>query len=189
MHGRSACRFRFNECFRGAPVKSEFYHLRRTTIKDLSALCGFLVGFLGSAPFAWRFLGGQLEGRDFVRGLWLFFGIVVAAAIITGAIGLGAGILLGRSWEWLHRRRRETGQTEVYAALPGPGSDQLSSGPAEAPMRMSPDSPAPRLPPKLRLVTPQSEDSAGVEAAGRRPVGDARSNPGQAHRDRPKPLD
>ncbi len=43
-----------------------------------------------------------------MRGLWLFFGLVVAAALITGTIGLGMGVLIGRIWERAHRRRRRS---------------------------------------------------------------------------------
>ena len=43
-----------------ALMQSEYYHLRRTAIKDLAAYCGFLLGFLGSAPLAWELLASQL---------------------------------------------------------------------------------------------------------------------------------
>ena len=63
------------------PMQSEYYHLRRTAIKDLAAYCGFLLGFLGSAPFAWQLLVDQLDAGSFARGLWYFFGIVTAAVV------------------------------------------------------------------------------------------------------------
>ena len=88
---------------------SEYYHLRRTAIKDVAAYLGFLAGFIGAAPFAWGLLGDQLASGAFVRGLWYFFGIVVAAGIFTGIAGLGIGTIAGILWEQLHRyRRRET---------------------------------------------------------------------------------
>lgn len=87
-------------------VLSEYYRLRRTNIKDATALVGFLAGFLGSAPIAWAFLGAQMEGVDFVRALWMFFGIVLFSAITAGAAGLGAGSGLGWAWERYHRHRR-----------------------------------------------------------------------------------
>lgn len=85
---------------------SEFYHLRRTAIKDVSAYLGFLAGFIGAAPFAWGLLGDQLASGAFVRGLWYFFGIVVAAGIFTGIAGLGIGTVAGIVWEQIHRYRR-----------------------------------------------------------------------------------
>lgn len=85
---------------------SEFYHLRRTAIKDVSAYVGFLAGFIGAAPFAWGLLGDQLASGAFVRGLWYFFGIVVAAGIFTGIAGLGMGAVAGIVWEQIHRYRR-----------------------------------------------------------------------------------
>jgi hypothetical protein len=41
-----------------------------------------------------------------VRGLWYFFGIVIAAGIFTGVIGLGVGHAVGLFWELIHRQRR-----------------------------------------------------------------------------------
>lgn len=87
-------------------MRSEFYHLRRTAIKDLSAYCGFLLGFLGSAPLAWELLAGQLDAGNFAKGLWYFFGIVTGAGIFSGIAGLGIGFIVGLSWEQLHRYRR-----------------------------------------------------------------------------------
>ena len=87
-------------------MQSEYYHLRRTAIKDLAAYCGFLLGFLGSAPFAWELLSNQLDAGSFARGLWYFFGIVTAAGIFAGIAGLGIGFVIGLSWEQIHRFRR-----------------------------------------------------------------------------------
>ncbi len=47
-----------------------------------------------------------MEGVDFVRALWMFFGIVLFSAITAGAAGLGAGFVLGWAWERYHRHRR-----------------------------------------------------------------------------------
>jgi hypothetical protein len=41
-----------------------------------------------------------------VKGLWYFFGIVVAAGIFTGIAGLGVGYVGGVLWEQVHRHRR-----------------------------------------------------------------------------------
>ncbi|MEO8577213.1 MAG: hypothetical protein ABI556_10955, partial [Gemmatimonadales bacterium] len=92
---------------KGRPeILSEFYQLRRTTIKDLASYIGFLAGFIGSAPFAWGLLASELDSGTFVRGLWYFFGIVVAAGIFCGIAGLGIGFVAGSFWEQFHRHRR-----------------------------------------------------------------------------------
>lgn len=80
--------------------------MRRTAIKDLAAYCGFLVGFLGSAPFAWRQLAAQLEVGNFSRGLWYFLLFVSATGVFAGTAGLGVGFVIGWVWEQYHRRRR-----------------------------------------------------------------------------------
>ena len=42
-----------------------------------------------------------------MKGLWYFFGIVVAAGLFTGTAGLGIGYIAGVFWEQLHRHRRQ----------------------------------------------------------------------------------
>ncbi len=85
---------------------SEYYALRRTSIKDLAAYCGFLVGFLGAAPLAWPRLTAEIDRGNFVLGLWYFFGIVAIAAVCAGLLGLGVGFVIGSLWERYHRYRR-----------------------------------------------------------------------------------
>ena len=100
----------------GGVVQSEFYQLRRTAIKDISAYCAFLIGFIGSAPFAWRFLSAQLESGEFVRGLWYFFALVTVSGLLCGAAGLALGVIAGWIWEQNHRRRRKPQPDETVAA-------------------------------------------------------------------------
>ena len=85
---------------------SEYYSLRRTSIKDLAGYCGFLVGFIGAAPLAWPRLTAEIDRGNFVLGLWYFFGIIAIAAVCTGTIGLGVGFTLGWTWERYHRYMR-----------------------------------------------------------------------------------
>lgn len=82
------------------------------------AYIGFLVGFIGSAPFAWGLLAEQLDAGRFARGLWYFFGIVTTAGIFAGIVGLGIGAATGVLWEQLHRHRRHAklNQAERLAA-------------------------------------------------------------------------
>ncbi|MEP6507229.1 MAG: hypothetical protein ABJC63_03315 [Gemmatimonadales bacterium] len=129
-------------------MQSEYYYLRRTAIKDLAAYCGFLLGFLGSAPFAWELLASQLDEGNFARGLWYFFGIVTAAGIFAGIAGLGVGFVIGVSWEQLHRFRRRT-RAKKKAALENARSlNAPSKPPGElelVPTPVAADSGRPRL--------------------------------------------
>jgi hypothetical protein len=134
-------------------ILSEFYQLRRTAIKDLAAYLGFLSGFIGSAPFAWRLLAAQLEAGSFARGLWYFFGIVTTVGIFTGIAGLGLGHACGVLWEQFHRHRRRerlkrrgepSSSTDDIAQLDvRPGADDpVENDPGDAD------------PPRLQLVSP-----------------------------------
>lgn len=122
-------------------ILSEFYHLRRTAIKDLAAYVGFLAGFIGSAPFAWGLLASQLESGTFVRGLWYFFGIVTAAGIFSGIAGLGIGFTVGLVWEQFHRyRRRERLNKKAILEASNIPADEMAS-----PQPIQSDDPPPRL--------------------------------------------
>lgn len=124
---------------------SEFYQLRRTAIKDLAAYIGFLAGFIGAAPFAWGLLSDQLASGSFVKGLWYFFGIVIAAGIFTGTAGLGIGYAGGILWEQLHRRRR---REKIKAKSAADDAPERVSGQASA-------APSP-IQPRLQLVSVES---------------------------------
>lgn len=130
-------------------MQSEYYHLRRTAIKDLAAYCGFLLGFLGSAPLAWELLASQLDAGNFARGLWYFFGIVTAAGIFAGIAGLGVGFVVGLSWEQFHRFRRRA-RAKEKAALEKARSGNPDEHRHSVPVAIgSSDESAPRL----RLVS------------------------------------
>lgn len=56
-----------------------------------------------------------------MRGLWYFFGIVIAAGIFAGIAGLGSGYVGGVIWEQLHRhRRREILKAKAIAEATAP---------------------------------------------------------------------
>ena len=130
-------------------MQSEYYHLRRTAIKDLAAYCGFLLGFLGSAPLAWELLASQLDAGSFARGLWYFFGIVTAAGIFAGIGGLGIGFVIGLSWEQFHRFRRRARakrKTELERSRSEKSEDHRPSAPVAIGFTEE-------APPRLRLVS------------------------------------
>jgi GNAT superfamily N-acetyltransferase len=85
---------------------SDFYRRRRVAIKDATALLTFFVGFFWAGAFVWPFLTDQLDQGDMARGLAYFLGAVLVTAILTGAIGLEAGNILGVLWERYHRTHR-----------------------------------------------------------------------------------
>ncbi len=134
-------------------MQSEYYHLRRTAIKDLAAYCGFLLGFLGAAPFAWEQLASQLDDGKFARGLWYFFGIVTAAGVFAGIAGLGIGFVVGLSWEQIHRYRRNEHakkKARLEAERKFAEAQQQRDLPAQSVVTGNADDSSPRL----RLVAP-----------------------------------
>jgi hypothetical protein len=96
-----------------------------------------------------------------VRGLWYFFGIVVAAGIFTGIAGLGIGHVAGIVWEQVHRHlrhKRLIAKERAEAAATPPNSEAVLPGP-----------------PKLTLIPPDESairnvgDSDKGGRGGRRP--------------------
>ncbi|HKS04969.1 MAG TPA: GNAT family N-acetyltransferase [Gemmatimonadaceae bacterium] len=85
---------------------SEFYALRRSTIKDTTALILFVFGWLGSAPFAWPYITAGFESGDPTAGVFRFAVVVFGAGIGCGLAGLGLGSVGGWMWERSHRRWR-----------------------------------------------------------------------------------
>lgn len=98
---------------------SEFYSLRRGAITDLSALFGFLVGFVGAAPFAYDFLRVGFETQEIVKGFTYFITITFGAGVLVAIAGLAVGRGLGWFWESGHRVvRRAKGQEFAIEDLP-----------------------------------------------------------------------
>jgi GNAT superfamily N-acetyltransferase len=87
---------------------SEFYTLRRSTIKDTTGLIFFVVGWVGSAPIAWPYIRDGFDSGDPTTGVMRFALIVFGAAIACGLLGMLLGALGGWTWEHLHRRWRVT---------------------------------------------------------------------------------
>jgi GNAT superfamily N-acetyltransferase len=85
---------------------SDFYRRRRVAIKDATALLTFFLGFVWSGAFVWPFLADQVDRGDMTRGLAYFLSAVLGTAIVTGALGLETGNLLGGMWERYHKQRR-----------------------------------------------------------------------------------
>jgi hypothetical protein len=91
-------------------------------------------------------LSDQLASGSFVRGLWYFFGIVIAAGLFTGTAGLGLGYAGGVLWEQLHRhRRRESARAKALS------EEALSSRTGAVAI------PSP-IQPRLQLVSVESPD-------------------------------
>lgn len=127
---------------RGA-VLSEFYALRRTSIKDTVGLLGFVFGWFASAPVAWPYIKAGFDTGDPTKGVFRFVLVVFGAGIACGALGLGIGAIGGMVWERLHRRRR--------LAHPQPADGAVGAAPGAASVERQP------LPP-LRY------DTSGVSA-------------------------
>jgi GNAT superfamily N-acetyltransferase len=85
---------------------SEFYRSRRSHITDLTGLIFFVVGWLGSAPFAWPYIKSGFDSGNPTVGIFRFAVVVFGAGIGLGLFGLVAGAVGGRVWEALHRGRR-----------------------------------------------------------------------------------
>lgn len=85
---------------------SDFYRRRRVVIKDATALLTFFLGFVWSGAFAWPLLADQVDQGDVTRGLAYFLSAVLGTALVTGALGLGTGSLLGGLWERYHKEHR-----------------------------------------------------------------------------------
>jgi GNAT superfamily N-acetyltransferase len=73
---------------------------------DMAGYVGFVIGFVGSAPFAWKYLSSGFEINDPGTGMLYFIGIVVAAGLVVGLAGLLLGAGAGFVWERAHRWRR-----------------------------------------------------------------------------------
>ena len=91
-------------------------------------------------------MSDQLASGAFVKGLWYFFGIVVAAGIFTGIAGLGVGYVAGVLWEQIHRHRRSE-KIKLKAS-----ADAQVTKPGQLP------SPIPQPLPRLHLVSVESPD-------------------------------
>lgn len=87
---------------------SEYYSLRRSTIKDTTAFIAFVLGWLGSAPIAWPHIKGGFENGDVTAGVFRFAVVVFGVALACGAAGLGVGAAGGWAWERAHRKWRVT---------------------------------------------------------------------------------
>ena len=117
---------------------SEFYQERRVAIKDLSGYMGFVVGFLGSAPFAWQYLSGYFEANDPSTGLLYFVVIILAAGALVGTGGLLLGASAGFVWEQVHRWRRppsrdDTPVPTLAARAVAPAGTATLAAPSTAP--------------------------------------------------------
>jgi len=98
---------------------SEFYTTRRNAITDLTAFFGFLVGFIGSAPFAYAFIRVGFETAQIVRGFAFFIGTTMGAGVVVAVAGLVVGRGIGWFWERGHRLVRHA-RGQEFADEQGP---------------------------------------------------------------------
>jgi GNAT superfamily N-acetyltransferase len=108
---------------------SEFYRARRGNITDLTGLIFFVIGWMGSAPFAWRYIRAGLDTGDATSGIIRFAGVVFGAGISLGLVGLALGFVGGRIWESWHRLRRSHVAGTQDAPSPAPPRARASTEP------------------------------------------------------------
>lgn len=137
---------------------SDFYRRRRVIIKDATALLTFFIGFVWSGAFVWPVLANEVDRGDMILGLAYFLGMVFGAAVITGAIGLEAGNLLGRVWESYHRRHRGFALAGSARMLAWAGADVASPTQERAVVRVT-------RPARGKDVSSVYYDEAGVYTA------------------------
>jgi GNAT superfamily N-acetyltransferase len=94
---------------------SEFYTIRRDNITDLTAFFGFLVGFIGAAPYAYSFIRVGFETATIVKGFALFITITMGAGVLAAMAGLAVGRGIGWFWERGHRILRQARGQEFAA--------------------------------------------------------------------------
>lgn len=85
---------------------SEFYRIRRGQITDLTGLVFFIIGWLGSAPFAWPRIKEGFDRGSPTSGIFKFAVFIFSVGIALGLFGMVVGMVAGRIWEMTHRRRR-----------------------------------------------------------------------------------
>ena len=89
------------------PPVSEFYRLRAISIVDTTALLGFVVGFVGSSPFAFRYLmSGFDRFGDAATGVLQFIAMILGFGTLGGAAGMLGGVGIAALWQRWHKRRR-----------------------------------------------------------------------------------
>lgn len=85
---------------------SDFYADRRRRTVDGGALIGFLLGFLGAAPFAWpRFSAHWLAG-DISGSVAVFIVTIMVAGVVLGLLGMAVGQLSATVWNRGHAQHR-----------------------------------------------------------------------------------
>jgi GNAT superfamily N-acetyltransferase len=109
---------------------SDYYAVRRTTIADLVAFLGFLVGFIGSSPIAWPYLSVGFTTGNITSGFFYFIVIICGSGVIGGLVGLAVGHAVARVWEQAHRSMRGLRKRGVGPATRDAQLAALESRPA-----------------------------------------------------------
>lgn len=159
---------------------SEFYSIRRGNITDMSALFGFLIGFVGAAPFAYDFLRVGFETQHIVKGFTYFITITFGAGVLVAIAGLAVGRGLGWFWESGHRVvRRARGQEFALEDLPASQRPVAKPRPVAVPAYVAGEAPrvqytdavdAPAFAQLLHRAAVPDVDEARTAAALRRTI-------------------
>jgi GNAT superfamily N-acetyltransferase len=106
---------------------SEFYTLRRRTIKDVTALIAFVGGWFGTAPLGWPYITAGFDSGEVTKGVAIFLVAVFGGACLSGIAGLALGAIIGWTWERVHRAMRATRPPAVDATGAAPASAPAST--------------------------------------------------------------
>jgi hypothetical protein len=89
-----------------ASQASDFYADRRRRTVDGLALIGFLIGFLGSAPFAWPRFSAHWIAGDISGSVMVFIITIMVSGVVLGLLGMAAGQLSANVWNRRHAEHR-----------------------------------------------------------------------------------
>ncbi len=108
---------------------SDYYTIRRNRITDGVAFIGFAIGLMAAVALRWQILNVNFRHGNFARAVYDFAKMMLWWGLLGGVIGIGAGYIVGMSWERFHLRRRR--RKEVADHLAGVAAADAASRLAE----------------------------------------------------------